>query len=272
MLYAGINEELRIIKWIINKSSIPVCNNISAYNSEIDIDKISQGLDFTGKGWLFYITGGEPFFENNIIQLCHEITKENYVALDTKLPDEKVYQFADRINPNRCLFINTEVDKEEADKIKYSVDGNIRKIEYLKNKGFKVLIDGVTLPGKEGKKYRNFNHICMAGQLYLVMDRDGNLTRCSSTLRSYGNLFENTFIRDMYARPCPLKECRYSDEGIQNVLSCKGTYTVALRDYIREKYLKMMKKIMGHKNIPEIFNKNASIIESRITVQQCSVE
>jgi len=104
----------------------------------IDIDRFTKVLDNTNK--IFNISfsgGGEPFFINNLIKACQELTKKHYVSLVTNLTSNKIKEFANNIDPKRVILIIASAHLEEFEK------NNLFNIFYdnyilLKNKNFEI--------------------------------------------------------------------------------------------------------------------------------------
>jgi MoaA/NifB/PqqE/SkfB family radical SAM enzyme len=316
MIYTGNFKNINMITWVINE----ICNfNCSFCNQAhykklepIDIGRLSQGLDSLENSWLFHITGGEPFLEKNIIDICKEISKKNYISFNTNLSTKNHFDFADIINPDRCLFINAAVHIEEREKRDRDLKEYIKKINYLQDRGFNVIAyyvahpslfdrlesdisflksNGVkkvrtkTFRGVYNGKYfpyafdpnekkflesleadypefeilnnshKFFNKICLAGNRFFVMDRSGNLRRCSSVLKDYGNLFKKTIKYDTAPKPCPINKCACPYEGIRNVISHEGNYIVSIKDNISEKYLKFNSLVSKPQKIKKIKEK-----------------
>lgn len=61
-------------------------------------------------------------------------------------------------------------------------------------------------------------NICSAGQRYFRMDEKGNLFRCNSSKKSYGNLFEGNYIFDEKPKLCPCEICKCPYEGMMFVV------------------------------------------------------
>ncbi len=112
----------------------------------IDMAKLSESLDRLGKDWVFYITGGEPFLEKNYVEICEEITKKHFLSFSSNLTTQNVYDFADRINPGRCLFINASIHPTEREKKDKNFKLFIEKILYLQKKGFNIVAVYVSHP------------------------------------------------------------------------------------------------------------------------------
>jgi len=68
-----------------------------------------------------------------------------------------------------------------------------------------------------------FGRRCSAGQEFFRMDVRGNLTRCGTSSKRYGNLFEGEYHFDQAPKPCPFQRCTCPYEGI--TLVKKGRYS-----------------------------------------------
>lgn len=277
------NGSPKTIKWEITRRCNYRCdycgiwkNNQQALNP-IDIKKMAEGFNYLQGVWKFDITGGEPFLEEKIIDICREIEKRHYITLNTNLSTPNVYDFADQINPERIL-INSSVHVTEREKIESNFSSFIEKILYLQQKGFNILVGYVAHPvlfsrikqdiatlksegiqnvsikifnGKYNGKYypdsfdtkqKEFlqcmeaaypeflilnqthdyhGHLCQAGMKSFAMDRDGNLSRCSSVTENYGNLFEKQVSFDDKAKPCPETQYLCLHECLANRITTK---------------------------------------------------
>lgn len=287
------------ITWTINE----ICNfnceycfqtHIKQALKPINIKILSKGLDNLGKDWLILITGGEPFLEKNFVEICQEVTKKHYLVLGTNLSTNNVYAFADNIDSQRCVCINTTVHMLEREKKDPMCKAFIEKTCYLQDKGFNVITQYIVHPGYmdrvepdleylkargvkniiakaffgmyDGKYYpaaftdeqRNFfkkldpsnyeiekinesckyyGRLCTAGQKLFRMDRNGNITRCASSSRKYGNLFDKTINFDRKPRPCPKPQCDCVYDGIYCVLPAKGSSIAIIMEDIHEKVI-----------------------------------
>ena len=70
---------------------------------------------------------------------------------------------------------------------------------------------------------RFFGYNCHSGVNSFVMDIQGNLRRCMTSHRIYGNLFKGKYQFDEKARPCSHIRCICPYEGIKGVRGDKGT-------------------------------------------------
>jgi len=112
----------------------------------INVSNLSEGLTTLGKDWIFLITGGEPFLEPNFIEICEEITKNHFLAINTNLSLNSTFEFGDRIDPKRTIFINAAVHITEREKIDRNLKSYIQKILYLQEKGFDIIAYYVAHP------------------------------------------------------------------------------------------------------------------------------
>jgi len=259
----------------------------------IDLAKLSGGLDFLPKDWIFYISGGEPFLDKNFTEICHEITKRHYLSFSSNLTTPNIFEFADKINPDKCLFINASVHPTQREKTDKDFSLFIEKILYLQKKGFNIIVVYVAHPtllgriisdferlrshGIEKVHVKNFigdfngnsypfsysaaqkelllsmesdypgfelmnqtynfhGQLCIAGQKSFAMDRNGNLMRCSSDKRVYGNLFEKSIRIDSSPKPCTQDNYACLHECIEFNLKTKGKKIAILKaDFIEKK-------------------------------------
>lgn len=67
-----------------------------------------------------------------------------------------------------------------------------------------------------------FGKKCSAGIDFFSMDPGGNMRRCSTSSKSYGNIFKDTFKFDTSSKPCPFPKCGCPYEGI---LRTEDNYT-----------------------------------------------
>jgi len=107
-------------------------------------------VDFFNKEgqWHILLSGGEPTLHPQFIKLCKELTKENYIRLDTNnsMEGDKLLEFINKIDAKRVDFINCslhEVDEEEERLNKY-----LERVKLLIEKGFKAYVSYVAVPNK----------------------------------------------------------------------------------------------------------------------------
>ncbi|MFP4459830.1 MAG: radical SAM protein [Candidatus Zixiibacteriota bacterium] len=83
---------------------------------------------------------------------------------------------------------------------------------------------------------------CEAGFRSFNMDAAGNLSRCLSTKRSYGNLFTGNYKFDKKARPCPLRYCGCPYEGFRLIKEEKASKAETLIEVLKEKISRKLNK------------------------------
>jgi len=111
-----------------------------------NIEKIIEAFNRTGFVWLIHMSGGEPFFQPQFVELCKELTKKHYISIDTNLsPKKVVYDFADQIDPSRIVFVNCSLHIEERGRLNL-VKEFIANYHYLKRYGFKATVNQVLYP------------------------------------------------------------------------------------------------------------------------------
>ncbi len=286
------------ITWFINKFCNFQCEYcwLLHYNSpikdQVDIGRLREGLSCLHDKWDFLITGGEPFLEKNFIEICQEITKNQYLSVNTNLSTSNIFDFADKIDPQKTTLIRVGIHIAQRENRDPQLKSFIEKMLYLQKKGFFVkavyvsfptLFDriksdieylrdnglqnvvvkifygthnGVYYPDAFSAEQKDFlmsldcddeeseiinsthNYyglLCSAGQRRFLMDREGNLKRCHSTQRDYGNLFDKTIIFDKKPRPCPKTYCTCPYEGLDNAIQKKaGKIALKKEDYVEK--------------------------------------
>ncbi|MBI2837209.1 MAG: radical SAM protein [Acidobacteria bacterium] len=64
-------------------------------------------------------------------------------------------------------------------------------------------------------RLQSWGRICLSGFRAFRMDPNGNLTRCNTVTRSYGNLFDGSAHFDTRPRPCPARRCGCPYQGLR---------------------------------------------------------
>jgi MoaA/NifB/PqqE/SkfB family radical SAM enzyme len=127
------------------------CNNGEAKDAaefqKYNIEILKKSFDTLGRDWIIHISGGEPFLVKDFIPMCEMITTNHFISLNTNLSTSNIFEFADRLNPEKVLFISASVHILEREKTDPSLDKFIEKIEYLQNKDFNIIASYLALPG-----------------------------------------------------------------------------------------------------------------------------
>lgn len=125
---------------------------------EIDIAAAMKTLDSTDKTYLIALAGsGEPFMANNILELCKELTKKHYIAINTNLTSPKIREFAEIIDPKRVFHIISSAHIKELERLglleRYIENYNICKVN-----GFNVIATEVAYPPllPDAQRYKEF--------------------------------------------------------------------------------------------------------------------
>ena len=132
------------VSWHINEICNFHCNYCGIWQRDqhplkpIDAIKLSESINLLNGDWHFNISGGEPFLEKNFVDICKAITNKQYLSLITNLSTKNVFDFADAINPDKCLNINASVHIVEREKSDLKLRMFIEKMLYLQNKGFNI--------------------------------------------------------------------------------------------------------------------------------------
>jgi len=79
-----------------------------------------------------------------------------------------------------------------------------------------------------------FGKKCAAGYDFFLMDASGDVRRCSSSAKSYGNFFDGTFKSDKSARACPFHVCSCPYEGMNRTSAKKDNVFNISKEILRE--------------------------------------
>jgi len=123
----------------------------------INISALKKTLNDSNKIYRIDFTGGEPFLVPNIVELCIELTKKHFIGLTTNLTSKKVKEFAEKINPERVVFINASCHIKELERMNL-LSRYIHNFLLCKNRGFDIKAVEVGYPPllKESDKYKRF--------------------------------------------------------------------------------------------------------------------
>ena len=132
---------IRYISKILTKTYLNLFAIINILNDSNKIYKIN-------------LSGGEPFLAPNIVEACIELTKKHFISFNTNLTSKKVKEFAEKINPERVLFINASCHIKELER-KNLLSRYIHNFLLCKNRGFDIRAIEVGYPPllKESDKY-----------------------------------------------------------------------------------------------------------------------
>ena len=116
-----------------------------------------ESLGKTGKTYLITFSGGEPFLQDNILELCEALSSKHYISFNTNLICESVMGLAERIDPRKVGFIYASLHIEELQK-KNLVDRFVEHFLFLKAKKFSIKAYIVGYPPiiNKAEEYRKF--------------------------------------------------------------------------------------------------------------------
>ncbi len=123
----------------------------------IDIEKLINTLDQTGKTFSINFAGGEIFLVPNIVEACVELTKKHYVNFNTNLIPNSIEKFAELIDPSRVPELHASLHIKELEK-RGLAEKYISHFRLLKEKGFNIGAHTVAHPSlfPEVEKYNAF--------------------------------------------------------------------------------------------------------------------
>ena len=110
-----------------------------------DAQRIIDSFNNSGKIWLVHMSGGEPFFHPDFIDLCQGLTEKHYISINTNLSRQSVYAFSEKIDPERVSFVHCSLHITERDNQKALADF-IGKVKALEHAGFTVQVTQVMWP------------------------------------------------------------------------------------------------------------------------------
>jgi MoaA/NifB/PqqE/SkfB family radical SAM enzyme len=112
----------------------------------IDLPRLMQSLDATGKTFKISFTGGgEPFLVPNLTEVCLELAKKHYLAFNTDFCEAQVHSFLEQIDASRVLLINASCHIE-AMKRRRVLDRYIENCLLAREKGIPFALTEVGYP------------------------------------------------------------------------------------------------------------------------------
>jgi len=275
-----LSEHEFIMTWTLNKLCNYRCDycfltdeflsNEHPETGKYSHEYIADCFDRSAKNWLIILSGGEPFLYPDFVGLAETLTKNHHIVINSNLSMKSAFDFAERVNPEKVIFLNASMHMTELVKRKDGVGKYVEKFLYLQDKGFNIYLTYVAYPTllnqiekdvsffkqqgikKISVKYfhgmfdskpyplsysmeekemisRNalnpveadeyqekpffYGRQCAAGQKFFAMDMAGNLKRCTTLQKQYGNFFTGKFKFDKSLKPCPVPECLCAYEG-----------------------------------------------------------
>lgn len=109
-----------------------------------DIHKIIKGFDASGLIWWIHMSGGEPFFQPNFVELCRGLDK-HFISVNTNLSTKNVNDFAENVNPEKVAFVHCSLHFDERKRLNL-IEDFLDKYNLLKRKGFSIYATQVMYP------------------------------------------------------------------------------------------------------------------------------
>jgi MoaA/NifB/PqqE/SkfB family radical SAM enzyme len=91
------------------------------------------------------MSGGEPFFHPDFIDLCKGLTKKHCISLNTNLSNQLVYDFCENIDPKKVSFVHCSLHITERENQKL-INDFVEKVNALEHSGFIVQVTQVMWP------------------------------------------------------------------------------------------------------------------------------
>jgi len=124
---------------------------------DINVSALKNTLNNSNRIYRIDFTGGEPFLAPNMVEACIELTKKHFIVFNTNLTSKKVKEFAEKINPERVLFITASCHIKALERMNL-LSRYIDNFLLCKNRGFDIRAIEVGYPPllKEINKYKKF--------------------------------------------------------------------------------------------------------------------
>ena len=158
------------VQWLITEFcnfDCPYCwlqdaPKVNRFIGNKDIRKIIDGFNNQGIRWLIHMTGGEPFFYPNFLQLCQELTKKHYISINTNLTHRDVLLFSEIINPERVEFLHTSLHITQRNR-KEGFEGFIKNYKTFKKAGFNIFVSYLMYPALFDRYKRDYAYFKSRG-------------------------------------------------------------------------------------------------------------
>ncbi len=104
-----------------------------------------EAFNATGKRWLLHLTGGEPSIYPDFVELCVQLTRNHFIAINTNLSHPHLDDFCERIDPKRVHYINAAIHYDERGR-RGSLDVFIERVRRFQLRGITMLVSAVMTP------------------------------------------------------------------------------------------------------------------------------
>jgi MoaA/NifB/PqqE/SkfB family radical SAM enzyme len=106
---------------------------------------IARRFDDTGRSWTIFMTGGEPFVYPGFLDLCRELAKNHFLAINTNLSTSNVLRFADEIDPARVEMIIASLHITIRERMG-KVEEFLNHVRYFQDRGIRIGVEYVAYP------------------------------------------------------------------------------------------------------------------------------
>lgn len=113
--------------------------------NSINVEKLMNTLDKTGKIFRISFTGGEPTMIPNFIEAVRVITNKHYVSFNTNLITKKILGIIDNVDSKRILHIHASLHYDELVK-KNLMNRFINNLKLFQISGFNIFAEVVAYP------------------------------------------------------------------------------------------------------------------------------
>lgn len=124
---------------------------------------IADSFNSTGKSWLIFFLGGEPFLMPDFLPLMRELTKKHHIQISTNLCSDDVYKFPDYVSPDRVMLLSASFHVMEREKVDPDFSKYIEKYLFLKKRGYNIIGNYVTYPPLFDRIEKDFKYLKQHG-------------------------------------------------------------------------------------------------------------
>lgn len=212
-----------------------------------NIKKVIEFFDKVDKTFLIRMTGGEPFLYKDFVGLCQELTKRHYISIVTNLSSNQVYDFAEKINPDKVDFIHASLHIQERERLGLKQDF-IKKYKHLQQAGFNIYSASVMHPEIIDKFEDIFTYFDQQGIKIIPKVLRGDY--CGKHYPAAYNSKERKVILHFLKKACKSQNSDDLDlfhpildeKLITGDLSFKGLYCSAGKDFVTINYDGIIKR------------------------------
>jgi MoaA/NifB/PqqE/SkfB family radical SAM enzyme len=122
-------------------------------------EHIAESFDKTGKSWLIFFLGGEPFMMPQFLPLMKALTRNHHIQISTNLTSPDVYKFHDYVPPEKVMLLSASFHVMEREKVDPDFSKYIEKFLFLKKQGYNIIGNYVTYPPLFERIEEDFNYL-----------------------------------------------------------------------------------------------------------------